>query len=233
MVADYLGFERAGSLRYTPMPGGDKATEEPFRMAISYLYSLYGEDIPPHFLKRWGEEKVLVILRMIKEEINSPLTSSAGRLFDAVSSLIGLRDVVDYEAQAAVELEMIADSTERERYGFDIIVEDGLFIIDPLHIILGIIKDMEVRKDPPTISSKFHNTVLAFIIELCKRIREAKGIEKVVLSGGVFQNRYLLERIVPVLGEEGFLPLIHSSIPPNDGGISLGQVVIANKRVGG
>jgi hydrogenase maturation protein HypF len=170
---------------------------------------------------------------MIKEEINSPLTSSAGRLFDAVSSLIGLRDVVDYEAQAAVELEMIADSTERERYGFDIIVEDGLFIIDPLHIILGIIKDMEVRKDPPTISSKFHNTVLAFIIELCKRIREAKGIEKVVLSGGVFQNRYLLERIVPVLGEEGFLPLIHSSIPPNDGGISLGQVVIANKRVGG
>jgi hydrogenase maturation protein HypF len=230
MVCDYIEFKRIGTLKYIAMPGGDKATWEPFRMAISYLRSIYGDEIPKRFLERWGKAKVSLILKMIKEGVNSPLTSSAGRLFDAVAALIGIRDIVDHEAQAAVELEMIASLDEKNRYEFGISMQGDLFIIDPNPMILGILKDIERPKPPSIISAKFHNTVVTFTIELCKKIREREGIEKVALSGGVFQNRYLLERMREEFEREGFSMVLPSSIPPNDGGISLGQAVIAGRR---
>ena len=229
LLADYLGFERTAHLRYMPMPGGDKATQEPYRMAISYLCSIYGDEIPPRFLERWGEEKAGFILRMIKQQINSPLTSSAGRLFDAVSSLLGIRDVVEHEAQAAIELEMMADDNEQGVYNFEVFEGGEVFIIDPNPTVLEIVQDINQGTAPSIISSRFHNTVLNFILETSKLIRERSGINKVALSGGVFQNRYLLEGIKPKLEEEGFIPLLHCRVPTNDGGISLGQAVIASK----
>jgi len=231
LLADYLGFERMAHLRYMPMPGGDKATQEPYRMAISYLCSIYGDEIPPRFLERWGEEKAGFILRMIKQQINSPLTSSAGRLFDAVSSLLGVRDVVEYEAQAVIELEMIADDSEEGEYGFEVFEEGEVFIIDPSPTILEIVQDINQGTAPAIVSAKFHNTVASFILNVAARIRDKTGIEKVALSGGVFQNRYLLERVKPRLAEQGFIPILHSQVPTNDSGISLGQAVIAGRKV--
>ena len=231
LLADYLGLERAAHLKYIPMPGGDKAIEEPYRMAISFLYAAYGDKIPQHFLKRWRKEKLSFILKMIERGINSPLASSTGRLFDAVSSILGLRDVVDYEAQAAIELEMIADYKEEGVYGFEVFEEEGVFIIDHGPIILDLVQDIDRQVAPSILSSRFHNTVADFTLDICKRIRDKEGVDKVVLSGGVFQNRYLLERVKTWLGQEDFIPILHSRVPPNDGGISLGQAVIASKKM--
>jgi hydrogenase maturation protein HypF len=229
MIADYYGFERVAHLKYIPMPGGDKATLQPWRMTLSYLHSLFGEEIPKDFIRRFGEKETSTILRMISNKINSPLTSSAGRLFDAVSSLIGLRDVIDYEAQAAVELEMVARAGERGEYGFELISNEVL-VIDPTLIIAGILYDIKKGLDASIISSKFHNTVVNFILQVVKEIRERRNIKKVALSGGVFQNRLLLEQVKIRLRDENFLPLLHTKVPPNDGGISLGQAVIAGRR---
>ncbi|MBI4777683.1 carbamoyltransferase HypF [Candidatus Desantisbacteria bacterium] len=232
LLTDYSGFERMAHLKYIPMPGGDKATEQPWRMAISYLYSVYGEAIPSRFLKRWGDEKTLFIMKMLKQGLNSPLTSSAGRLFDAVSGILGLRDVVDYEAQAAIELEMIADGYENRGYGFEIREQrekENTLIIDPTKTILDIVHDIELDINPSIISARFHNTVIGWTLETCRRVRDKTGINKTALSGGVLQNRYLFERIKPGLEEQGFECFSHSRVPSNDGGISFGQAVIASR----
>ncbi|MBU0566618.1 carbamoyltransferase HypF, partial [bacterium] len=178
-----------------------------------------------------GQDRVSFIIRMIERSINSPLTSSAGRLFDAVSSLLGVRDVVEYEAQAAIELEMIADDSEEGEYGFEVFEEGEVFIIDPSPTILEIVQDINQGTAPAIVSAKFHNTVASFILNVAARIRDKTGIEKVALSGGVFQNRYLLERVKPRLAEQGFIPILHSQVPTNDSGISLGQAVIAGRKV--
>ncbi|MBU2600358.1 carbamoyltransferase HypF [bacterium] len=229
LLTDYFGFERAGHLKYIPMPGGDKATEEPWRMAVSYLYSVYGKTLPSRFLKRWGEEKVSFMIKMLKQGINSPLTSSAGRLFDAVAGILGIRNKVNYEAQAAIELEMVADEHEISRYEFDVCDKESTLVIDPTKAILGIVRDMDLGLNSSIISARFHNTVIEFALETCRRVRSKTGINKVALSGGVFQNRYLLERIKPRLEKEEFVVILHSKVPSNDGGISLGQAVIADR----
>ncbi len=230
MLTDYSGFERVAHLKYIPMPGGDKATEEPWRMAVSYLHSVYGEAIPSRFLKRWGDEKTSFIMKMLRQGINSPLTSSAGRLFDAVASILSLRDKVNYEAQAAIELEMIADEDENSGYEFEIYGEGNVLIIDPTKTIIDIVCDMDCGIHLSVISARFHNTVLGWTLEICRRMRDKTGINKVALSGGVFQNRYLSERLKPRLKEEGFSVIFHAKVPTNDGGISLGQAVIAVRR---
>lgn len=231
LIADFHGYKRCAHLKYIPMPGGDHATQEPWRMAVSYLYSACPDNLPPKFTKRWGEDRVSVIVRMIERSINSPLTSSAGRLFDAVSSLLGIRDVVEHEAQAAIELEMTADGQEQGEYDFEVFEEGEVFIIDPGPTISEIVQDINQGTAPSIISAKFHNTVASFILNAAGRIRDKTGIEKVALSGGVFQNRYLLERIKPKLAKGGFIPLLHLRVPPNDGGIALGQAVIAGRKI--
>lgn len=218
------GYKRRGHLKYQPMPGGDMAIHEPWKMALSYLYSLLGDDVlkSGYFYKR----KRKIILNMIKTSYNTILTSSAGRLFDAVSAIIGLRERVEYDAQAAVELEMVADEKEKGLYDFDIKNIDGIFVIDPVPIIGRVVEDMEKGCDISGVSARFHNGVAKMIVDVCKLLRNTSSIETVALSGGVFQNLFLLRRVFRLLTRSGFHVLTHSRVPTNDGGISLGQAVL-------
>jgi hydrogenase maturation protein HypF len=234
IIADLCSFKRYAHLRYVPMPGGDKATQEPWRMAVSYLYTVYDNNIPEMFVHRWGEYKVAGIIDMINKRINTPATSSCGRLFDAIASILNIKDTIEYDAQAAIELEMIADEYEHTGYRFDILENiSETVIIDPTCVIADIVQDVYQDVKVPVISAKFHNAIIAVIVDVSKCMRRTYGINKVVLSGGVFQNSYILERIRGILEAEGFVPVLHSEIPPNDAGISLGQVIIANMNMRG
>ena len=237
LLADESDFRRHAHLEYIPLPGGDVAAREPYRMAISYLYSTFGEDlasIDVPLLERMDGKRIAMIRRMIERDINTPLTSSCGRLFDAVSSLIGVRDVVTYEAQAAIELEMLAASEVSETYRYEISADESL---SPTCLIIGvremfreIVSDLKRNTPKEVISAKFHNTIADFIVMICEHIRGNDGIDQVVLSGGTFQNRYLLTEVCRELENRGFIPYFHKRVPTNDGGISLGQAVIANAR---
>ena len=230
LVADYSGFKRWAHLRYTPMPGGDAAVRHPYRMALSFLYCLLGEEffhLDLEFLARLDKKEVMIIIEQLKRKFNSPLTSSCGRLFDAVSSLIGVRDSISYEGQAAIELEMAAGEEIKDCYRWNFLQEDDRLCVDTWEIIREIIEDLQKEVPTPTISSKFHQTVASFTLGVCEKIREKDGLNKVALSGGVFQNRLLLRKILHVLRENQFEPFFHQRVPSNDGGISLGQAVIA------
>ncbi|MFC1966940.1 carbamoyltransferase HypF, partial [Chloroflexota bacterium] len=233
LVADYLGFTRTGHLEYLPLPGGDLAIKKPYRTAIGYILSLLGEttiesDLP--FLKGIASAELDIIRQQIEKRINSPLTSSCGRLFDAVSALIGIRGEIEYEAQAAIELEMVAydEPDETAYYPFSLVEQDGLSLIKLESLFSAIIHDLQNYVSKATIAVKFHNTVARLIRGLCQVISNTTGITRVALSGGVFQNRLLLRKAVNLLESDGFKVFTHRQVPCNDGGISLGQVVIAN-----
>jgi len=174
------------------------------------------------------EEKIRVILRQIDRQINSPLTSSCGRLFDAVSALLELCVSVSYEGQAAVELEMIADPGEVGAYEFFVEEEEGKEIIRLKPMIEGILRDLEKATTHPVIAGKFHNTLVRIGVSTCQGIKRRGGPKKVALTGGVFQNRLLSEKMRVALEKAGFSVLLHRRVPCNDGGLSLGQAVIAN-----
>ncbi|MEA3453523.1 MAG: carbamoyltransferase HypF [Candidatus Caldatribacteriota bacterium] len=230
LLCDLKKYSRVGHLKYYPLPGGDKAIVEPWRMAYSYLYSIYGpkaKTLDIDFSRRIDYDKLSIIEKMIDKNINSPFTSSCGRLFDAVSSLIGIRDEISYEGQAAMELESFCAFGITERYKFSIYKEEEKFIIDSQGIFIDIIADLKKGLDKKIMAAKFHNTVAEFTVDLCGKIRKNTGINKIALSGGVFQNRYLTEKVVSLLEDKGFKVYIQRKVPPNDGGISLGQVVIA------
>ena len=231
LLGDYGSFERRAYFEYVPMPGGAAAIQKPWRMALSYIYALLGrEGVMKHlpFLSQAKEEKIRVILQQIDQKINSPLTSSCGRLFDGISALLGLCHSVSYEGQAAVELEMIADPREERVYEFFLEEERGKEIIRLKPFIEGILGDMERGIIPSVISGKFHNTLVKIAGAVCQRISGQGGPKKVVLTGGVFQNRLLSERMKAALEKAGFEVLTHRRVPCNDGGLSLGQAVIAN-----
>ncbi|MBU4509741.1 carbamoyltransferase HypF, partial [bacterium] len=230
LLCDLKKYFRVGHLKYYPLPGGDKAIVEPWRMAYSYLYSIYGpraKKIDIDFNHRMDYDKLSIIEKMIDKNINSPLTSSCGRLFDAASSLIGIRDEISYEGQAAMELESFCASGIKERYNFCICKEGEEFIIDPQEIFIDIIKDLKKRLNKKVMAAKFHNTVAEFTVDLCGKIKEDTGINEIALSGGVFQNRYLTEKIIFLLEKDDFQVYTQRKVPPNDGGISLGQAVVA------
>ncbi len=234
LVVDYIQSQRLGHLEYLPLPGGAMAIKRPYRTAIGYVIKLLGEETVAGLgvMKQVDPVEVDVIKHQIKSGLNSPLTSSMGRLFDAVSAMLGVRATVDYEGQAAVELEMVAyeaDSRFSEGwYPFSIVERDGINVIYLNELFAGIVADLYNRLDIPTISAKFHNTVARLILEMCQLISKRTGIKHVVLSGGVFQNRLLLGKVIPLLEAAGFLVLTHRQVPCNDGGISLGQAVVAN-----
>ncbi len=230
------GFERAGHLRYVPLPGGDAAVREPWRMAVSYLYQSFGRDflsLPIKFNKRIKGKKVSVLLTMIEKGINSPDTSSCGRLFDAVSSLIGICAVAAYKAQAAIELEMAAEKGARacRNYPYRINEKNRVFVVDCVPVIKAIVRDIKKGVLKTTIAAKFHHTLAGIVCRICKELRLKKGTNKVALSGGVFQNRLLLEGVEKRLRMDGFTVYRHSKVPCNDGGISLGQAVIAGEKI--
>jgi len=235
LIADYKAFTRMGQLEYLPLPGGSIAIKRPYRIAISYLTKLLGKDVLKHgldFLKEIDPAEVKLIEQQMESRLNAPLTSSMGRLFDAVSALTAVRGIIDYEAQAAIELEMTAyegvDLVGNEIYPFNITEQSGLFAIQLKTLFSAIINDLSQGVPKSVISAKFHNTVAHMITEMCRLIAKKSGLNQVALSGGVFQNRLLLRKVVPLLEAAGFSVLTHRQVPCNDGGVSLGQAVIAN-----
>jgi len=230
LVADFAGFERRGHFRYIALAGGDTAVREPWRLALSYLLDTFGGqldslDLP--LLQRVPPKKVATVRSMIERRINTVETSAAGRLFDAVASMAGVRDEVNFEAQAAIELEACALAGVDDRYPFEVTGDQ----IDVRPMIERIVRDALAGTPVGWISAAFHNTVAAIIVEVCSRLRSAEGLDRVCLSGGTFQNVYLVERAVAALRANGFEVFLHARVPPNDGGISLGQAVIANNAL--
>jgi hydrogenase maturation protein HypF len=231
--ADLRDFERVAHLKQIPLPGGSMAIKEPWRMAFAYLLEGFGDnamDLELDWIKRRDPQKCGVLRRMIEKGVNSPLTSSMGRLFDAMSSLLSVRDTVNYEGQAAIELEMMADPEDKEEYPFEIQEKERPRVVDPTRMVQGLVHDLIRGRAPSRISGKFHRTVARLVVEMCRRIRSDTGLDRVVLSGGVFQNILLLTLVFDGLREAGFKVYTHHLVPTNDGGISLGQAVIAQMR---
>ena len=232
LLGGYHGFKRCGHFGYLRMPGGDAAVREPYRMAISALFGLYGRELfhqPLPFLAQVGAPDRSLFLRMLERGINSPLTSSCGRLFDAVSALIGVRSSISYEGQAAIELEALAErGTPSAPYPY-LVQGEVCHAIEFGPMIAAICADLAAGRSVADIACTFHQTVAAAVFDLCQRIREASGTARVVLSGGVFQNRLLTEEVAQLLAGGGFDTYCHRLVPPNDGGLALGQAVIAGR----
>ena len=232
LVADFKEFKRRAHFKYVPLPGGDNAIRKPYRMALSYL-----DELPLTSIKgltlfdRIDSVELNIVRKQIKNRINSPLTSSCGRFFDAVSSLLGVCDVNGYEGEAAIRLEMLADDGFQGSYSWPVSSNKFPIIIDHNPIVHDIISDVKSGVPVAIISAKFHNTVAAMIAKVCSIIREKDGLTQVALSGGVFQNLYLLKRTMSLLKDEKFDVYVHNQVPCNDGGIALGQAVIANAQV--
>jgi hydrogenase maturation protein HypF len=228
LVGDLRRYERVGHFSYQPMPGGDLATREPWRMALSYLYSVYGE-IPQHvrIFDAVAEHELKLVVQAMKRGVNAPLTSSCGRLFDAVASMLGLRQKVSFEGQAAMQLEMLADPTVSKPYPYRLTNDAGLIHFDPSPMVDAIVTDLGSNCSQAKIAGRFHLSLAAMVEEVCSQLRETTGIDQVVLSGGVFQNCLLTEMTVARLTGSGFRTLTHTLVPPNDGGLALGQAVIA------
>jgi hydrogenase maturation protein HypF len=227
LVADLAGFERGGHLAPVPMPGGAAAIKQPWRMAASYL----GAEAPPDLgVVRRNADRWPAVAAMAARGVNAPLTSSAGRLFDAAAAILGVRDAINYEGQAAVELEQLADPGEAAAYRAGLRTGEGPFQACGADLLHAVLTDLTDRVPAPVIAARFHHGVAALIEAGCVYLRERHGLGTVALSGGVFQNVLLLHATVGRLEARGFGVLTHSRVPCNDGGISLGQAVIAAAR---
>ena len=232
LLADWRSCQRVGHLEYVPLLGGAAAISKPYRMALSYLYTLLGEDFSLGSLPigKLNPIELEIIKQQLKRGVNSPLTSSAGRLFDAVSALVGVRGEIDYEAQAAIELEMLVPDElgEEKSYPFSIVTDQGIRVVKLEELFSPMVQDVRHRVPVPLISLKFHNAMAQIIAEMCKLVAEERGVTQVALSGGVFQNRLLLKLATSALHKNNLSVITHRLVPCNDGGISLGQAVIAN-----
>lgn len=232
LIADYTSSKRAAHLTYLPLPGGEQAIRNPWRMTLSYLATFMGSEIEELDLevlnKRTVKEKEIV-LKLVRSQFNSPLTSSMGRLFDAVSALLGICEKSTYEGQAAMELEMAMNGDTDEYYPFSYQQEEECNIINPSPLVKGILLDLKEDKSLGHFSSKFHNSIINMIVEVCCSLRDKWGLNRAALSGGCFQNTYLLSKSITKLTSAGFEVFFHQEVPPNDGGLALGQALIANK----
>ncbi|MBS3920490.1 MAG: carbamoyltransferase HypF [Deltaproteobacteria bacterium] len=234
LKANLREFVRLAHLKKVPMPGGSMAIKQPWRMAMVCLSEAFGdglEELKIDLLKRMDSKKWDILKRAIEKKINTPWTSSMGRLFDAISSLLSIRDEVNYEGQAAIELEMIADREIKETYPFYLLKEESPFVIDSTEVIRGVVGDLTEGVSNSKISGKFHRTIARMIVETCEFMRSSESLNRVVLSGGVFQNILLLSLVVEGLKHSSFDVYTHHLVPTNDGGISLGQAVIAHMRL--
>jgi hydrogenase maturation protein HypF len=226
MIADLKGFRRFTHFDYVPMPGGEKAIDEPWRMAFSYIYKYFGESFDYESVPLFNSvdnQKLLLVKEMIVNKLNSPVTSGAGRLFDAVSAILGFCSSVTFDSEAPLRLESAIDGETNDFYPF--LAAKPIVFADTLKAIL---EDLP-KQNISVISAKFHNTVAQVILEVSRQIRKDTCLKKVILSGGVFQNKYLLEKSSYLLNRNGFHVFTNHLVPANDGGISLGQLVIASK----
>ncbi|MGH2732434.1 MAG: carbamoyltransferase HypF [Actinomycetota bacterium] len=233
LVADLSSFQRVGHLRSVPLASGTAAIKEPWRMAAVYLAEAYGPDawsLPIPFVqetaRRWAP-----ILDMARKGLNSLPTTSAGRLFDAAAALAGLRSRVNYEGQAAVELEQAADPADTASFPCGVARVGETFVIDGVELIRWIAEDLKRGEALPRIAAAFHNGFAKALVQTCMLVREVTGLGEVALSGGTFQNLLLAERVTAGLEAAGFTVHRHRKVPPNDGGISLGQAAIAAARM--
>ncbi|MBV8781552.1 MAG: carbamoyltransferase HypF [Phycisphaerae bacterium] len=233
LVGDLHSFKRVGRLRCVPLPGGEAAVHEPWRMTLAHLRDADCEC--PNFLRRIEAGRRKTVERMIERRLNSPLTSSMGRLFDAVAALIGLRDTVDFEGQAAMQLEWLAETAPAQdgHYPWEIspVGEGGLLEIDSRPMIQAISGERTAAVAPAAIARRFHETLVKVTVDACSRIAKTSGTRKIALSGGVFMNRLLCLETEAALENEGFLCLRQTRLPPNDGGISFGQLAVAAAQI--
>jgi hydrogenase maturation protein HypF len=235
LVADARSYERYGHIEYVPMPGGATAILKPYRMALGYLSALLPGEASLNrlpLLSQVSAEELVVIQRQIERRINAPLTSSCGRLFDAVAAIAGIRGEIDYDAQAAIELEMLAPEgvtlSSYPSYPYSIQPEGRKRVIRVGQLLAAIVRDVEKGTEMPLLSAKFHITMALMISDMCSLIAQKTGLRVVALSGGVFQNRLLFRLAVAALESKGFEVLSHRLVPTNDGAIALGQAVIAH-----
>jgi len=269
LKVNFRDFTRMAHLKTVPMPGGTMAIKEPWRMAMVYLSDVFGEEVKGlkiDLIKRINFEKWELLRHTVQKKINAPQTSSMGRFFDAISSILSVRDKVHYEGQAAIELEMIANPDQSEalrpqggasgrcrydyRVGFPPRLQDGAssrlareiypfhiekgrspMVIDPAGIVRGVVADLVGGTGRSKISTRFHQTIARLIIDACEAIRMVSGLNRVALSGGVFQNMILLTWVTKGLRRSGFEVYTHQLVPTNDGCISLGQAVIGHMRL--
>jgi hydrogenase maturation protein HypF len=212
------------------MPGGEAAVREPWRMAAALLQAAYGEamdELDLAFVQRLDRAAWRRLSRAVEHGVNAPLTSSVGRLFDAVASLLNLRDHVDFEAQAAMELEALAEPEADRVYGVGLHEKDRGLRVETPEIVRGVVEDILAGTRAEQIGSRFHATLANVIVRTCGRLRERSGLERVALSGGVFQNIRLLRLTVDGLRRSGFHVYTHHQVPPIDGGLARGQAASA------
>jgi hydrogenase maturation protein HypF len=234
LVCDFGGFERYGHLAYIPLAGGDSAVRQPWRSALAYLDNAFGAQGSPLALPVFqtiAPRNVAFVRTMISRRVQTVQTSSCGRLFDAVASILGVRQETTYEGQAAIELEAVAGRAEGT-YPFEVAGGD-LFQIHMREVIRGVTEDFLRGRPVPEISAQFHRTMAQVVVDACIRIRESTALNRVCLSGGTFQNLRLLEHSLSGLRDRGFETFIHRRVPPNDGGLSLGQAAVANWHMEG
>jgi hydrogenase maturation protein HypF len=237
LLAGYRAYQRAAHLAYTPLPGGDVAIRKPARIALAYLWNAgieWEKYLPP--VNVFCVEDRNIIRTQLEKGINAPFTSSMGRLFDAVAAIIGMRQEINYEAQAAIELEAILDLEEKGKYSFDFShpgdnSSTGETQIEINPIINSVVHDFLDHVSPAIIAARFHNTVAGIVYETSIMLRERTGLQDVVFSGGVWQNHHLLKMTLALFAGTDFRVFIHRLSPPNDGGLALGQAVIADQII--
>ncbi|MFH1836889.1 MAG: hypothetical protein ABH862_02065 [Candidatus Omnitrophota bacterium] len=222
LIVSKDGFERKGHLKYYMLPGGEKAVSEPWRMVLSIL----GEK-GVSFLKEPKREEKRRILTMISKKINSPLTSSAGRLFDAAAALLGICEYAAYEAEGPIKLEALCGEGIEEGYSYDVLDEDECKVIDMGNVFLEMAQDIENGKNTSEIAAKFHNSMIDVIVDTVKNISRQYHIKDIALSGGVFQNYYLHEHVMKKLEQARYNVFTNKKTPINDLNISLGQYYAA------
>ena len=224
-------FKRIGHLDEFYLPGGDKSVKEPWRIALSLIYKVFKDQFNEFIPKHLKDKEYNIIRTMIDRKINSPKTSSMGRLFDGVYATLGFTSAITFEGEAAISLENICTEKNNESYEFEIQENEGKFILGFNNIIKGIICDIDNKVNNSIIARKFHNTIIKSTIEMALYIREKTNINTVVISGGVFQNEILFKGVVKGLEQYKFNIATHKIIPCNDSGVSLGQLIIANELV--
>jgi hydrogenase maturation protein HypF len=235
LLADEKLYERVAHFEYVPMPGGAKAIKEPWRMAVAYLWATFGQEIFQEELplpRKWDRGQIEVLVHMMQRGLNSPLTSSCGRLFDGVAALAGLRDRIAYEGQAAIELEQWLEPTA-ERYHYEFREVGEKLLLSPTAIFRQVYEDAVSGVEPSMISGKFHQTLVEMFAEVSVNLCKLHGLNRVVCSGGVFQNVFLLENLEERLAGSGLEVYTPELIPANDACISLGQAVIGATSLAG
>jgi hydrogenase maturation protein HypF len=231
LIANYRSFQRAAHFEYVPMPGGAAAIREPWRMAVSYLAHHMGRDFLKFkrpVLDGISCRQIEVVLQMAERKVNSPLTSSCGRLFDAVAALAGIRRTVNYEAQAAIELEMaIPNSSIKEGYPFELRLENDTYIIGTGPLFTAALRDLSDQVSAGVISARFHNGLIGVLVEIANVTRDRTRLDRICLSGGTFNNLYLAESLCQRLRADNFQVFTQREVPFGDGGLSLGQAMVA------